>query len=343
MTPAEPSAALQQGVLPDGCNVGVILRVLLMVNATVALALALHIDNWLQFSSDFAAAAVIVEPVTLASLLFLCTLRPVVRHWPSALQTLLGCLVPAALTWLLQQAFIPMGVVATGTALWLPVLLSSLLALLLLHYFELRARAYSPALDEARMQALQARIRPHFLFNSLNAVLGVVREDPRRAEEILEDLSDLFRALLRDARQQVSVNQEVGLCRQYLAIEQLRLGQRLRVRWDVDVAAEPASIPALLLQPLVENAVHHGVEQRSQPSMIEIAVHKRGDRVQIRIANPLPESDGNPVAKRERGNQMALENIRQRLTVLYDIEAQLSSSKTETQFVVELNLPYRTL
>jgi two-component system, LytTR family, sensor histidine kinase AlgZ len=336
-------AALQQGVLPDGCNVGVILRVLLMVNAAVALALAVRIDNWLQFSNDFAAAAVIVEPVVLASLMFVCTLRPLVQRWPSLWQTLLGCAIPALLTWLLLQAFIPMGVVASGKDLWLPVVLAALLALLLLHYFELRARAYSPALDEARMQALQARIRPHFLFNSLNAVLGVVREDPRRAEAILEDLSDLFRALLRDARQQVSVNQEVGLCRQYLAIEELRLGPRLQVRWDVDVAAEVASIPALLLQPLVENAVHHGVEQRGQPSKIEIAVHQRGDRLLLRVANPLPEGDANPVAKRERGNQMALENIRQRLMVLYDIEAQLESNRTATQFVVEVNLPYRTI
>lgn len=344
-----PRAALQQGVLPDGCNTGVMLRVLLVVNGLVALVLLLRMQPWPQLAADFAAVATLIEPVTLASLLVLCALRRWVQHWSTLWQTLLGCLIPAILMWLLQMLLAPLELSSNPKELWLPVLLSALMALVLLHYFELRARAYSPALDEARMQALQARIRPHFLFNSLNAVLSVVRHDPQRAELILEDLSDLFRVLMQDARERVSIAQEVTLCRQYLAIEALRLGARLQVHWEIDAEAEVARIPALLLQPLVENAVHHGVEPRRQPSQIEILIHKRGDRLHIRIANPLPvvTTSGFPdsvmqqALSQQQNNHMALDNIRERLALLYDLEAQIHTHKTEEQFMVELSFPFQ--
>lgn len=344
-------AALQRGVLPDGCNTGVMLRVLLIVNGLVVLLLALRMEHWQQFSTDFATVATLIEPVTLSSLLVLCLLRRWVMHWPMVWQTLLGCAIPAGLMGLLQMLLAPLGLINSSKEIWLPVLYTALMALVLLHYFELRARAYSPALDEARLQALQARIRPHFLFNSLNAVLSIVRDDPQRAEQILEDLSDLFRVLMRDARERVSIQQEVTLCRQYLAIEALRLGARLQVHWQVDAAAEPASIPALLLQPLVENAVHHGVELRRQPSRIDIIINKRGDRLHIRIANPLPTvtTGGFPDSVMQRAlgtqqnNHMALDNIRERLTLLYDLEAQINTHKTDEQFMVELSFPFQIL
>ena len=137
-----------------------------------------------------------------------------------------------------------------------------LLCAALLGYFQLRAKALSPAIAEARLQALQARIRPHFLFNSINAVLSLIRSEPKRAETALEDMADLFRVLMRDNRELAPLADEVELCRQYLALEQLRLGDRLQVEWHVKNMPGDALVPPLVLQPLLENAVYHGIEPR---------------------------------------------------------------------------------
>src|SRR5690606_92866 len=118
---------------------------------------------------------------------------------------------------------------------------------LLLGYLDLRGRALSPALTEARLQALQARIRPHFLFNSINAVLSLIRSDPKRAETALEDMAELFRVLMADNRELTPLGREVELCRQYLDLEQLRLGDRLKVEWHVDKAPGDAMVPPLVL------------------------------------------------------------------------------------------------
>jgi two-component system sensor histidine kinase AlgZ len=201
----------------------------------------------------------------------------------------------------------------------------------------LRTRALSPALAEARLQALQARIRPHFLFNSLNAVLALIRTDPRRAESTLEDLADLFRVLMRDARDIISLADEVRLCRQYLAIEQIRLGDRLQVVWDTaDISAEVlrrAQVPALLLQPLLENAVHYGVEPALQPAVVTIRLARSLDRIDISVINPL-------AGPTPSGNHMALANIRERLALLHDVEGQLTTDSSDGRFVVRLQFPY---
>ncbi|MDO9189761.1 MAG: histidine kinase, partial [Sulfurimicrobium sp.] len=131
-----------------------------------------------------------------------------------------------------------------------------LLTAALLAYFNLRSRALSPALAEARLQALQARIRPHFLFNSINAVLSLIRSNPKRAESALEDMADLFRVLMADNLNLVSLEREVALSRQYLGLEQLRLGERLQVTWHIEKMPSDALIPPLVLQPLLENAVY---------------------------------------------------------------------------------------
>jgi two-component system sensor histidine kinase AlgZ len=154
--------------------------------------------------------------------------------------------------------------------------------------FPLRGRQ-EPALAEARLLALTARIRPHFLFNSLNGVLGVLRANPRRAEEALEELADLFRALMQDNRELVPLADEIALCERYLSLEGLRLGERLQVAWQRDAAADAALVPPFLLQPLVENAVFHGIEPGVGPGTVSITIARRGPVVIIEIANPLPD------------------------------------------------------
>jgi two-component system sensor histidine kinase AlgZ len=207
---------------------------------------------------------------------------------------------------------------------------------LLLGYFDLRGRALSPALTEARLQALQARIRPHFLFNSINAVLSLIRSEPKRAEAALEDMAELFRVLMADNRELTSLAREIELCRQYLDLEQLRLGERLQVEWHVDKMPADAMVPPLVLQPLLENAVYHGIEPRAEPGVVSINVYRKGDRVHAVLRNPY-KTEGNHHA----GNKMALANIRERLQLHFDAEASLKTTVENHAYQVHITLPYR--
>ena len=158
----------------------------------------------------------------------------------------------------------------------------------LLVYFGLRAKALSPAIAESRLQALQARIRPHFLFNSINAVLSLVRCDPKRAETALLDMADLFRVLMRDNRELVPLADEIELCRQYLELEKLRLSDRLQVEWHLNNMPGDALVPPLVLQPLLENAVYHGIEPSSTPGVVSINIFCKGGDVHAILRNPVP-------------------------------------------------------
>jgi two-component system sensor histidine kinase AlgZ len=205
----------------------------------------------------------------------------------------------------------------------------------LLAYFNLRSRALSPALSEARLQALQARIRPHFLFNSINAVLSLIRSNPKRAESALEDMADLFRVLMADNRDLVKLEQEVALSRQYLGLEQLRLGERLQVTWHIEKMPHDALIPPLVLQPLLENAVYHGIEPSSQPGEICVNIYSSRNQVHLVLRNPY-RNEGN----HHSGNKMALGNIRERLALHFDAEASLSTQISDNAYQVHIVLPY---
>jgi two-component system sensor histidine kinase AlgZ len=335
---ANLSLAPDPVVLPDCCNMGVVLRALLVVNAAALAASIAGTADLRAALQAFTDSAAVVELSTMLSLLLLCALRSLAGAIPAWLQRLASAAVPAAVTaaviWLMAHSF---GTTASGV--WAGAMVAALLGAALQHYFALRMRAYSPALAEARLQALQARIRPHFLFNSLNAVLSLIRTEPRIAETTLEDLSDLLRVLLRDARDMSTLEEEIGLCRQYLAIESLRLGERLQLDWDLQQVDEEtirtARIPALLLQPLLENAVHHGVEPSSTPVLIRIGMRRLLERIEITIANPLHAT------VQPGGNHMALSNIRERLALLYDVEGELSTVAADGQFIVRLRFPYQ--
>jgi two-component system sensor histidine kinase AlgZ len=213
--------------------------------------------------------------------------------------------------------------------------LGLLTAGMLLSYFNLRGRALSPALSEARLQALQARIRPHFLYNSINAVLSLIRQEPRRAETALEDMADLFRVVMGDNRELAPISREVDLCRQYLGLEQLRLGDRLRVVWRIDKMPRDALVPPLVLQPLLENAVYHGIEPRVEPGEISIDIYTLRNQVHAVLKNPYSR-EGN----HHGGNKMALNNIRERLQLHFDAEATLETRVGEDTYQVHIVLPY---
>jgi two-component system, LytTR family, sensor histidine kinase AlgZ len=320
--------------LPDCCNLGTWLRVLLAVNLG-GLLVAFARAAAGSLVGEFLAVAALLEPVVFASLLALCAAqRLLTRLDPRAAAALILAIV-LALTALFHALFMALG----GSELWRALSWAALATLLLLGYFDLRTRAQSPALAEARLLALTSRIRPHFLFNSINAVLGVLRSDPRRAERALEEMAELFRALMRDNRELVPLSDELALARQYLDLEKLRLGERLQVRWEIDSCPVDTLVPPLMLQPLLENAVYHGIEPGEQPG--ELLVRMVGDpgkngRLIVEISNPLV-----PGGDHQRGNRMALANIRERLMLYYDLEARLEIAEREGRYTVHIIIPNR--
>jgi len=324
-------------VLPDFRNLGVIARALLAVNAAALVGALFASPQFGMALERFVEAAAFVEPLLLIVLVALFAFSP----WLSRLHYSIGCAAVIAIAVALAAAWHAalLGVVYVAPPpWWRTLLLAPAAAVVLLGYFRLYAKAYSPALAEARLQALQSRIRPHFLFNSLNAVLSLIRRDPRRAERALEDLADLFRTLMGDARRFVRLADEIALLERYAAIEQLRLGERLRITWELDSAPSDALLPPLVLQPLLENAVYHGVEPATGVADVLVRIERRGDRVRALIENPMTEEG----SAHRAGNHMALDNIRERLALFFDAEARIETASQGARFRVEIEIPYKT-
>jgi two-component system sensor histidine kinase AlgZ len=218
--------------------------------------------------------------------------------------------------------------------------ISAIVAALVLRYLylDVQWRRQTVARSEARFQALQARIRPHFLFNSMNTVASLTRTDPLQAERVVEDLSDLFRASLSDPEGGSSLARELDLAQRYLAVEQLRLGERVRIEWDLEPLPEDARLPLLVLQPLLENAVYHGIEPSATKGVIRIAGRFRERRVNLSIRNSVPATVDS--GERRQSNRMALDNVRQRLLAMYPDRASLTIGRVEGEFQVRLVFPY---
>ncbi len=185
---------------------------------------------------------------------------------------------------------------------------------------------------QAHIQALQSRIRPHFLFNSLNSVASLIGSNPVMAEKAVEDLAELFRASLKAATELVPIKQELALCEQYLAIEQLRMGDRLRIDWQLPALDDAVKIPSLTIQPLLENAVYHGIQPRAAGGTVVIKVAIEGQRCEISVANPLPDS-AKADAFKHKGNSMALVNTRERLQAHFGSDAVLQAKVSENRFL----------
>jgi two-component system, LytTR family, sensor histidine kinase AlgZ len=320
--------------LPNFRNLGILLRILLIVNLAAVAAAMMESKGAHDFWQRLLDVMTVVQPLLMASLLALVVLNDLLKHLPYYLGAVAVIALELLLATLLHVYGRPL-LQVEGAWLERYWTLTFLLTLMLLLYFDLRGRALSPALSEARLQALQARIRPHFLFNSINAVLSLIREDPKRAESALEDMADLFRVVMADNRELTPLAREVELCREYLALEQLRLGERLKVEWHVDKMPADACIPPLVLQPLLENAVYHGIEPRTAPGVISINIYLAREQVHAVLRNPY-EHEGNHHA----GNKMALANIRERLQLHFDAEASLTTRVTDETYQVHIVMPY---
>lgn len=322
--------------LPDFRNMGVHLRILVLVNLMAVVAAVVRSDTLSAAWPTLLQLSAAIQPTLLMVLLSLLVLNQPLTRLPYRTGMLAILLLVLLLTAGVQHFAGNLFGPEAAPSLWRSWFLSAMAVGTLLLYFNLRSRALSPAIAEARLQALQARIRPHFLFNSLNAVLSLIRTDPKRAETALEDMADLFRVLMADNRQLVPLQSELELCRQYLALEKLRLGERLLLNWHTDNMPENALIPPLVLQPLLENAVYHGIEPFQEGGEININLYRSRDQVHLVLTNPY-HLKGN----HHNGNKMALSNIRERLALHFDAEAQLVAKVTGNQYRVHIVIPYR--
>ncbi|MBT8141879.1 MAG: histidine kinase [Gammaproteobacteria bacterium] len=228
------------------------------------------------------------------------------------------------------------------------ILLSLMVGGLLLRYFYIAHQNEQriKAVSAAQVQALQSRIRPHFLFNSLNSIASLITIDPVLAEQSVEDLSDLFRASLSDSSRKVSLKEELEIARLYQRIEQLRLGDRLQVNWSLGDLPLRQKVPVLIIQPLLENAIYHGIEPLTRGGAVdiqaEVLTHGMKKHISISILNPLDESINPEIigSGRKHGNQIALKNIEQRLRLVYGDDASVTVTKTKSDYQVVLRFPF---
>lgn len=319
---------------------------LVLVAELLALVLCVGAEGLRHFNwGRFAASSLFVQWVALSSAAVLCRLRVALLHWPPARAAAVGYAVVLVITALV-------GVVAqwlTGPLLGVDPwrfdywqLLDVLLVGAVLSGIGLRYLYVAQQLRErqgaeltARVEALQARIRPHFLYNSMNTIASLTRSNPLQAEEAVQDLADLFRANLSEKRNLITLKEELEAARIYQRIEQLRLGERLRVRWDVNDLPMRALVPALTVQPLLENAIGHGVENLEDGGEVSVEGGQSEGMVLLRVRNPMPFD--NPNAR--GGHGIALDNIRERLLLLFGTRADVRAGREGDEFVVELRFP----
>ncbi len=316
----------------DACHVGVILRTVLTVELLMAVGAMFVTHDVMSWTSLLAIMTGAALPAAVLWLVMACALKKPLqklsraKQWGSgmalgALAGLYGC---AVLVWV---GFL-------STAPWLASAVSgALIAAGLVAALIWRAQQRQPASAAAQLAELQSRIRPHFLFNTLNSAIALVREEPAKAERLLEDLSELFRSALVDQGDAVTLAQEIELAKRYLAIEEVRFGRRLRVEWAIDPTTLHAKLPPLILQPLVENAVKHGVEPSERGADLKISTQKRGSTIVIKITNTAPGGQGTA------GHGVALHNVRDRLRLLHDVQASFRCTWVDGVYQVRMEIP----
>jgi two-component system sensor histidine kinase AlgZ len=316
----------------DACHVGVVLRAVLFVELVVAVGTLFVSANPADWLSTMALVTGGALAATLAWLLAACSLKKLLARISPTRQYLAGALL-GALAACYGAGLLGMANLIDPVPWFASACAGALLACVLVVALILRAKGRTPATTAARLADLQARIRPHFLFNTLNSAIALVRAEPAKAEALLEDLSDLFRHALADQAESTRLGEEILLARRYLAIEQVRFGGRLQIEWAIDPAADGARLPPLLLQPLVENAVRHGVEPSESGALLKVSTQRRGNRVVLKVTNTVPAGPG------EVGQGLALDNVRNRLALMHDVQASFQCALTDGVYQVRLEFP----
>lgn len=351
-----PALAADHFFLPDLCGrraVGVVVLVAELLAIVLSLTrTGFGADLW----GELGLTSLFVQWVALTTAMALCALRKPLANMQRQMAATIawGVVVVDALVFslLTQYAYIPLlGPLAPQgqpslDAVAANVCIAAIIGGLVLRYFYVQEqlRLQQEAELQARIQALQSRIRPHFLFNSMNIIASLIVTDPRTAEGVVEDLADLFRASLKDAGNEVTLAHELDLCRRYIRIEQLRMGNRLKVDWQLDdTPLNDLRIPLLTLQPLLENAVYHGIQPLAEGGTVTVQVTYGNGVVRIRVTNPVGATvpaDRGESAAAHRGNRMALENIRHRLQALYGPGARITAGRDGDSYGTELQYPF---
>ncbi|MEX2482389.1 MAG: histidine kinase [Gammaproteobacteria bacterium] len=354
--PPEPAASTRVGTtggsveadfLPDLCGFNT-LFVVVVVAALVALIIAIAGHGLGPGLPDaLALLALYAEWLGLSAAAALCLARKPLRGCSERTVAVVSYLlvvgvtyVIAELAWWVVDPVVGAGALSTlsrGDLVLRTIVISAVVAALVLRYFYVqfhyRQRIASEA--RARLEALQARIRPHFFFNCMNTIASLTRSDPALAERAVEDLADLFRASMADARAPVAVAEEIAFVERYLNIERLRLGARLNIDWRLEPLPASARLPLLSLQPIIENAIYHGIEPAAAGGRIGIAARVKDGRLEVDISNPVPA----PADDHHHGNQLALDNVRERLRAHFGDAAVLVTRRDGDIFHVHLAVP----
>jgi len=331
--------------VPDLCKVRAVFLMLVTSELLVlVLAIVQAPQGWIDWSY-FGLLSLFVQWTTLTSAALICLLRPRLARLTVSRATL-AMVVIVVLDVLAFSLFTdrvlhpgPDGI--DWQTIAKKLLLAAMITLMVLRYFYLQHQwqQQREAEMQSRLTSLQARIQPHFLFNSMNTIASLIASNPEKAEDAVLDLSELFRASLRTDDQQVPLARELELCRRYLAIESLRLGDRLTLEWAIESGLEQQAIPPLTIQPLVENAVHHGIQHRAEGGIIRVEVYAKGHFVYLLVQNPEPDTQDHP----HRGNRVGLANTRARLIAVFGDTAVLKQSRHDNTHTVTLRLPRRNL
>lgn len=336
--------------LPHFCGIKP-LFVVILIAELLALILTLSADRTAdQLWEALSLTSLYIQWIAITSCILLCLLRPhlarLANGWAGFLVWLILLLTTALVS---EMALYTLG--ETRHLQWLDpdghlsllvrsLGISAIVGLLLLRYLYLQYlyKQQEVAESQFRVQALQSRIRPHFLFNSMNTIASLTRSQPELAESITEDLADLFRVSLSDARHLSTLEEEIDLAKRYLNIESQRLGERLQVEWQLEEGLPlEAAMPSLTLQPLLENAIYHGIEPATHPGRIKISACYRRSQINLSIRNTLPDEQ---LSSHREGNQLAMDNIQQRLDVTFHNRATLNRSRVDGEYQVRLVFPH---
>jgi two-component system sensor histidine kinase AlgZ len=334
--------------LPSFCDVRMVFAVVVIAEL-LAFILTLVSPGIVENRwANLGLISIFMQWIALTSAALLCVCRSLLARLGNSVAAIVSYLLVLLVTAIISE--IAFGLMLASTlfpqiddgqhAVFLlrNLIISTVIAAVVLRYLyvQFQWRQQLKAEARARIQALQARIRPHFFFNSMNTIAALTRTAPERAESAIEDLSDLFRASLNSSHEQSTLADELTLAQRYLNIENLRLGERLSVQWNVEKIPPAVSMPPLTLQPLLENAIYHGIERLPEGGTIYVNGGCQQDMVTIAVSNPLPDSESG--GQRE-GNRIAQENIRQRLQIAFGRRAELLTSLDEGIYRVTMRFP----
>lgn len=345
----------KQHFLPNFCEARMIFNVVAIAEMlALVISLVMPVPS-IFFSNYFEALlqiSIFIQWIALASAVGLCLTRNYLARLPNHMALITAYLLLLLITFIVNECAVwilwAAGKIASPRPVWYAHLhfqnisVSAIINALMLGYFltkqELKQRTASEA--HAKMQALQSRIRPHFVFNAMNIIASLTRSDPKKAETAIEDMSDLFRMMLNEEETLVPVNKEIDVARKYLALEELRLDNRLQIMWDIGKFPRKAIMPILTLQPLLENAITYGIEPLSTGGVVSVTLWEEDDIIRIRITHPLPKPK-----KKDTSHEIdtALENIQQRFHTYYGDKAKIRWERENDRFIISVSLPVRDL